>query len=209
MEINKEFENEDSLKIQGDNYMLEKQFLKAVNKYTLALEKIEDNESNIEKKLIILSNRAEAFLKLGYFNCVLSDCDKVLSYKNILNQNLNEKINFRKARAIEQNSISIEQLEQAKIIYDSLNTKINIEYYNEKKRNLEGKFNINQLLNYEKDCFEQIKGKKYYLDGINKEYINKTYINDKIKLNFDKNKGLYYQAIDDIKIGSLILFEIQ
>ena len=87
MEINKEFENEDSLKIQGDNYMLEKQFLKAVNKYTLALEKIEDNESNIEKKLIILSNRAEAFLKLGYFNCVLSDCDKVLSYKNILNQN--------------------------------------------------------------------------------------------------------------------------
>ena len=208
MEINKEFENEDSLKIQGDNYMLEKQFLKAVHKYTLALEKIEDNESNIEKKLIILSNRAEAFLKLGYFNCVLSDCDKVLSYKNILNQNLNEKINFRKARAIEQNSISIEQLEQAKIIYDSLNTKINIEYYNEKKRNLEGKFNINQLLNYEKDCFEQIKGKKYYLDGINKEYINKTYINDKIKLNFDKNKGLYYQAIDDIKIGSLILFEI-
>ena len=208
MENNQDFENTDSLKLKGDNYMLDKQYLKAVNNYTLALSKIEETNNDIEKKLIILSNRAEAFLKLGFFYCVLSDCEKVLLYKDILNKNLNEKINFRKARAIEQISSSFEELEQAKLIYDLINTKINIEYYNEKKRNLEGKFNIEQLLNYEKDCFNQINGKKYYLDGISKEYINKTYINPKIKLNFEKSKGIYYEAIDDINIGSLILFEI-
>ena len=50
MENNQDFENTDSLKLKGDNYMLDKQYLKAVNNYTLAISKIEEENNDIEKK---------------------------------------------------------------------------------------------------------------------------------------------------------------
>ena len=77
-------ENDDflTIKMQGDTYMKDKQFLKAVKRYTGALSKLPPIESSsqdeIKNRLITLSNRAEGFLKLGYFYSSLKDCDEIL-----------------------------------------------------------------------------------------------------------------------------------
>ena len=66
-----EKEDTEALRTKGNNYMQDKQYLKAVDAYTKAIEQSPNN-------LVLLSNRAEAFIKLGYFNTALLDCDEVL-----------------------------------------------------------------------------------------------------------------------------------
>ena len=90
-----------TLKQQGNTYMQDHQYLKAVNKYTKALSKLSsENNNEIINKNIILSNRAEAFIKLGYFYSGLNDCDNVLNSSEI-EENIKKKILFRKARCLE------------------------------------------------------------------------------------------------------------
>jgi tetratricopeptide (TPR) repeat protein len=76
--------NEDflTLKMQGNTYMQDKQYLKAVQRYSGALYKLppieNSNQEEIKNRLITLSNRAEGFLKLGYFYSSLKDCEEIL-----------------------------------------------------------------------------------------------------------------------------------
>ena len=79
---------------------------------------------------------------------------------------------------------------------------------NEKKNNMQGKYNKKELLSYEKSCIDIINGKKYYLDSLNKEFKNTNFFNkDLIEENFNNIKGVHYLAKQDIKEGSLLIGE--
>ena len=201
-----------TLKQQGNTYMQDHQYLKAVNKYTKALSKlffdedINNNNEIINNKNIILSNRAEAFIKLGYFYSGLNDCNSILN-SNEIEENIKKKSLFRKARCLEQISNSLDEILLVEKIYESIGIKKNLI---EKENNLKGIFNKEKLLEIEKTNENIINNnKKYYLDSLNKEsdFIN-FYLNENIILDFDEKKGYFYKAKKNIEIGKIIVCEL-
>ena len=199
-----------TLKQKGNIYMQDHQYLKAVNEYSKALLKLssENNneKENINNKNIILSNRAEAFIKLGYFHSGLNDCNEILNSIEI-EPKIKEKSLFRKGRCLEQISNSLDEILIVKKIYDSIGIKKDL---NEKENNLKGIFNKEKLLENEKKNENIINNsKKYYLDSLNKEnsFIN-YYLNENIFLDFDEKKGYFYKAKNNIEIGKIIVCEM-
>ena len=220
-------ENDDflTLKMQGNTYMQDKQYLKAVKRYTGALTKLppieKSSQEDIKNRLITLSNRAEGFLKLGYFYSSLKDCEEILTnnkqHLSLLDTTQKDKIIYRKGRSKEQLASSLEDLNKIYDIYEQMSEeskkKFNIETIkeglNEKKNNMQGKYNKKELLSYEKSCIEIINGKKYYLDSLNKEFKNTNFFNnDLIEENYNNLKGIHYLAKQDINEGTLLIVEL-
>ena len=214
-----------TLKMQGNTYMQDKQYLKAVKRYTGALTKLPPIESSsqedIKNRLITLSNRAEGFLKLGYFYSSLKDCEEILTNNkqnlSLLDTTQKDKIIYRKGRCKEQLATNLDDINKVNDIYDQMSEeskkKFNIEdikkNLNEKKNNMEGKYSKKDLLSYEKSCMDTINAKKYYLDSLNKEFKNTSYFNKNlIEENYNSTKGVHYIAREDIKEGTLLIVEI-
>ena len=214
-----------TLKMQGNTYMQDKQYLKAVKRYTGALYKLppieSSNQEDIKNRLITLSNRAEGFLKLGYFYSSLKDCEEILEqhkqHLSLLDTTQKDKVIYRKGRSKEQLATTLEDIEKINEIYDQMSeeskTKFNIDTIkktlNEKKNNMQGKYNKKELLAYEKSCMDTINAKKYYLDSLNKEFKNTNYFNsDLIQESFNETRGVHYIAKSDIKEGTLLIVEI-
>ena len=214
-----------TLKMQGNTYMQDKQYLKAIKRYTGALSKLppieNSSKEDIKNRLITLSNRAEGFLKLGYFYSSLKDCEEILEnnkqHLSVLDTTQIDKIIYRKGRSKEQLALNLEDIEKINNIYEQMSedskNKFNIEIIkktlNEKKNNLQGKYDKKELLDYEKSCLETINAKKYYLDSLNKEYKNTSFFNkDLIQEDYNKTKGVHYIAKEDIKEGTLLIVEI-
>jgi len=220
-------ENDDflTLKMQGNTYMQDKQYLKAIKRYTTALSKLPQLENatneDIKNYLITLSNRAEGFLKLGYFYSSLKDCEEILEknkkYLSLLDTTQVDKVINRKGRSKEQLANNLDDINKIDQIYDLMSEKSKNQYnienikktLNEKKNNMQGIFNKQELLDYEKNCFDIINAKKYYLDSINKEFKYANYFNTNlIQESFDNIKGNHYVAKEDIKEGTLLIVEI-
>ena len=220
-------ENDDflTLKMQGNTYMQDKQYVKAVKHYNGALTKLppieKSSQEDIKNRLITLSNRAEGFLKLGYFYSSLKDCEEILTnnkqYLSVLDTIQKDKIIYRKGRSKEQLASTLDDINKVHDIYEQMSEeskkKFNIEEIkkglNEKKNNMEGKYNKNELLSYEKSCLDIINAKKYYLDSLNKEFKNTNFFNkDLIEENFNNIKGVHYLAKQDIKEGTLLIVEL-
>ena len=220
-------ENDDvlTLKMQGNTYMKDKQYLKAIKRYSTAISKLSITENSskedIKNYLILLSNRAEGFLKLGYFYSSLKDCNEILETNkanlNLLDTTQIDKIINRKARSKEQIAENLEDLNKIDEIYNLMSEKskkeLNIESIKntliEKKNNIKGIFNRKELLSYEQSCFETIRAKKYYLDSINKEFKNANYFNSNlIQESYNTTKGNHYIAKENIKEGTLLIVEI-
>ena len=214
-----------TLKMQGNTYMQDKQYLKAIKRYTNALTKLppieNSSQEDIKNRLITLSNRAEGFLKLGYFYSSLKDCEEILEknkqYLSVLDTTQKDKIIYRKGRSKEQLALTIEDIDKINEIYDLMSeeskNKFNIETIkktlNEKKNNMQGKYDKKELLAYEKSCLDIINAKKYYLDSLNKEFKNTSFFNkDLIQENYNKIKGVHYTAKENIKEGTLLIVEI-
>ena len=214
-----------TLKMQGNTYMQDKQYLKAVKRYTGALTKLppieNSSQDDIKNRLITLSNRAEGFLKLGYFYSSLKDCEEILTNNkqnlSLLDTTQKDKIIYRKGRCKEQLATNLDDINKVNDIYDQMSEeskkKFNIEdikkNLNEKKNNMEGKYNKKDLLSYEKSCMDTINAKKYYLDSLNKEFKNTSYFNKNlIEESYNSTKGVHYIAKEDIKEGTLLIVEI-
>lgn len=214
-----------TLKMQGNTYMQDKQYLKAVKRYTGALSKLppieNSNQEDIKNRLITLSNRAEGFLKLGYFYSSLKDCEEILEqnkqHLSLLDATQKDKVIYRKGRSKEQLATTLEDIEKINEIYDQMSeeskTKFNIDTIkktlNEKRNNMQGKYDKKELLAYEKSCMDIINAKKYYLDSLNKEFKNTNYFNsDLIQESFNEERGVHYIAKSDIKEGTLLIVEI-
>ena len=167
-------ENDDflTLKMQGNTYMKDNQFLKAIKRYTTALSKLpsieKSSNEDIKNRLITLSNRAEGFLKLGYIYASLKDCEEILEenkkYLSLLDISQIDKVINRKARSKEQLATNLEDINKIDKIYDLMSEKsknqFNLENIkktlNEKKNNMRGIFNRKEMLSYEKTCFDII-----------------------------------------------------
>jgi len=220
-------ENDDflTLKMHGNTYMQDKQYLKAIHRYTKALSKLplieNSSEEDIKNRLITLSNRAEGFLKLGYFYSALKDCEEILEknkkHLSLLDTTQIDKVINRKARSKEQLATNLDEINEIDKIYDSMSENSKKQFdienikktLNEKKNNMKGIFNKKELISYEQSCFETINAKKYYLDSINKEFKYANYFNsDLIQESFNNIKGNHYIAKSDIKEGSLLIVEI-
>ena len=214
-----------TLKMQGNTYMQDKQYLKAVKRYTGALTKLppieNSSQDDIKNRLITLSNRAEGFLKLGYFYSSLKDCEEILTNNkqnlSLLDTTQKDKIIYRKGRCKEQLATNLDDINKVNDIYDQMSEeskkKFNIEdikkNLNEKKNNMEGKYRKKDLLSYEKSCMDTINAKKYYLDSLNKEFKNTSYFNKNlIEESYNSTKGVHYVAKEDIKEGTLLIVEI-
>ena len=214
-----------TLKMQGNTYMQDKQYLKAVKRYTGALTKLppieKSSQEDIKNRLITISNRAEGFLKLGYFYSALKDCEEILTnnnqYLSLLDTTQKDKIIYRKGRCKEQLATNLDDINKVNDIYDQMSDeskqKFNIELIkknlNEKKNNLQGIYNKKELLSYEKTCLDTINAKKYYLDSLNKEFQNTIFFNnDLIQENFNSSKGIHYIAKENIKEGTLLIVDI-
>ena len=214
-----------TLKMQGNTYMQDKQYLKAVKRYTGALAKLpsieNSSQEDIKNRLITISNRAEGFIKLGYFYSALKDCEEILTnnnqYLSLLDTTQKDKIIYRKGRCNEQLATNLEDINKVNDIYDQMSDeskkKFNIELIkknlNEKKNNLQGIYNKKELLSYEKTCLDTINSKKYYLDSLNKEYQNTIFFNnDLIQETFNNIKGIHYIAKENIKEGTLLIVDI-
>ena len=123
-------ENDDflTLKMHGNTYMQDKQYLKAIHRYTKALSKLplieNSSEEDIKNRLITLSNRAEGFLKLGYFYSSLKDCEEILEknkkYLSLLDTTQIDKIINRKARSKEQLATNLDEINEIDKIYESM-----------------------------------------------------------------------------------------
>lgn len=196
--------NEDdyeTLKQRGSVYMKDKKYMKAIDVYTLALQKQIDNP-------IILSNRAEAFLKQGYNSSALDDCNTFLSFdQNKIDKTLQEKTLYRKARALAQLATTLEQLIEVKILLNSLNAKIPLDIIEEKEKNLKGIFNIKDLLSLEKDNLKLMKVKGYFLDSLPKENKYANYTNSKLYLDYSNIKGVTWRTKTRITRGELLIAE--
>ena len=214
-----------TLKMQGNTYMQDKQYLKAVKRYTGALKKLppieNSSQDDIKNRLITLSNRAEGFLKLGYFYSSLKDCEEILTNNkqnlSLLDTTQKDKIIYRKGRCKEQLATNLDDINKVNDIYDQMSEeskkKFNIEdikkNLNEKKNNMEGKYSKKDLLSYEKSCMDTINAKKYYLDSLNKEFKNTSYFNKNlIEESYNSTKGVHYIAKEDIKERTLLIVEI-
>ena len=156
-------ENDDflTLKMQGNTYMKDRQFLKAIKRYTTAISKLppieKSSNEDIKNRLITLSNRAEGFLKLGYFYSALKDCEEILEenkkYLSLLDTTQIDKVINRKARSKEQLATNLEDINKIDEIYDLMSEKsknqLNIENIkktlNEKRNNMKGIFNKNEF----------------------------------------------------------------
>lgn len=196
-------EDPESLRLQGNTYMEDKQYLKAVSCYTKAL-------PNTNKRSIVLSNRAESYLKLGYFYSALDDCESALKLDNEeqLDPNIKQKCLFRKARALEQLATSIEELNKAKDIYESIKLQSKVEMIENKIQNCKGVFSYEEMMKLEKESLKIINGKKYYLDSLNKENQFHTYVNDDLmEMSYNEIEGVHYIARNDIEIGTVLLIE--
>ena len=214
-----------TLKMQGNTYMQDKQYLKAVQRYTGALTKLppieKSSQEEIKNRLITISNRAEGFLKLGYFYSSLKDCEEILTnnnqYLSLLDTTQKDKIIYRKGRCKEQLATNLDEINKVNDIYEQMSeeskNKFNIEAIknnlNEKKNNMQGKFKIKELLSYEKSCMDTINAKKYYLDSLNKEFKNTSFFNQNlIQEEYNNSRGVHYIAKEDIKEGTLLIVEI-
>ena len=199
---NNTIEDPESLRLQGNTYMEDKQYLKAVSFYTKAL-------TNTTKRSIVLSNRAESYLKLGYFYSALDDCESVLRLNDDeLDANIKQKCLFRKARALEQLATSIDELNKAKEIYESINLKSKVEMIESKIQNCKGVFSYEEMMKLEKESLATINAKKYYLDSLNKENKFQTYMNNNLmEINYNETEGIHYIAKDNIEIGTILLIE--
>lgn len=211
----------ENLKKHGNECMLKGKYIEAIKFYSDYLQNKHDTINNSESTIFILSNRAEAFLKQGFFHSALDDCEEILKIEPG-----NPKALNRKARALEnleylenENSISF-NLNLSKEIYEKLLIKfsgeengIKIDLENKinkiykKILNLKGEFNIKDLIDEETEIFKLIQSKDYILNKHTKEYRFCNYISPKLNLEFRKDKGLFYVANENIKQGELLLLE--
>jgi tetratricopeptide (TPR) repeat protein len=203
-----------SLKLKGNQYFNQKEFVKAIKYYNKALELDDGN-------LIILSNRSECFLKLGLFESALSDCNKILE-----SDSTNLKALYRKGRALENLDLR-ENLEEAVIIYKkivcllkedgSLNdielSKIieeRLQKTESKIKNTVGEFQLQEIYEEEKIILNRLNKSEESDNSINYAYTDLScanYINNKLTLSFNPNKGMNFLANQDINQGELLIVE--
>jgi len=191
-----------SLKESGNIEFKNGNYEKSLEIFTEALK-----YENPDMKIALLLNRAETFLRLGYFYSAIIDCNQVLE-----TDSTNIKALYRKARSLACNKAEIVALE----LYESIlkrdldaetKIQINTKIFNLKRRikYINGEFidGLKPLLDEEKELNELIDKKCKSLN----EFNFGNYFNTKLIKDYSLDKGIHYKANDNIKEGEVLLIE--
>ena len=138
------------LKEEGNKYFKEKKYKKAIEKYSEAIEETRG-------MMFLYTNRAMAYIQVGENNKAIEDCDRVIQYYELFEEELNKNVDtytkalIRKAKAL----MNIKDYQEAKDTIDKAKD------YNENNEEI-NKFQkeIENSLNLNKKAIEALKKNK-------------------------------------------------
>ena len=196
------------------NLMIKNHFFeKAIFYYTKGI-KLNKNEDKL-LEVILYSNLSEAYIKYGYFTKSIQNADYSLDkMKNIMKEKekdtylhqLKIRVLFRKIKAL----VSLRKFKEAyDIFHDESEDNPNKDIMNDFLKLQQ----VKELLNVVKDGYENTLGKYDYIKMLKEEKNNfefetyGEYLNKKIEIKYEKEKGIKMVAKEKISIGELLLAE--
>ena len=178
------------LKEEGNKYFKEKKYKKAIEKYSEAIEETRGI-------MYLYTNRAMAYIQVGENNKAIEDCDRVIQYYELFEEELNKNLDtytkalLRRAKAL----LNIKDYQEAKDTIDKAKE------YNEDNEEI-NKFQkeIENCLNLNKKSLDALKKNK----NSNDESFNsiKTLIDELRKRLYDKEivkKNELVEIFDKVK----------
>ena len=197
------------------NLMIKNHFYeKAIFYYTQG---IKLNKDDAKLEIILYSNLSEAYIKYGYFTKTIEYADISLNKINILIKDkekekdtffhqLKIRILFRKLKAL----ITLRKFKEA---YDILYT----DTENNQNKDIIKDFlklqQVKEYLSLVKNGYENTLGHYNYIEMLKEEQKNLEfnnygeYLNPKVEINYDKERGLKMIAKEKIKLGELLIVE--
>ena len=207
----------ENFKLIGNSMMQNNNYEKAIFYYEQA---IKLNKDDINLDIVLHSNLSEAFIKYGYFSKTIENADYCLDkIDNITKENNDSKKRdnflyqqklknlFRKIKAL----VTLRKFKEA---YDIL--------FNRPKDDPDKKFikdflnleQVNELVYLVKNGYENTQGKFDYILMLKDEEKNNfdfnkygEYLNPKIEIKYEKEKGIKMVAKEKINIGELLIAE--
>ena len=200
------------LKEEGNKYLKEKKYKKAIEKYTEAIEETRG-------MMFLYTNRAMAYLQIEEYNKAIEDCDRVIQYYELFEEELNKNIDIytkaliRKAKAL----LNIKDYQEAKDTIDKAKDyNENNEEINKFLKEIENSLNLNkkslEALKKNKDKNDNnFNNIKLLIDELRKRLYDKEIIKkkelieifDKVKLIFEKENKKIASTLKD---NNYILF---
>ena len=201
VKINVKLPTVQEIKEKGNKFLLEKNYEKAISIYLKALEMMNENNNNLSENIsednnhlkeIIYSNLSFAYLKLNAFTKSLES-----SEKSLLINNKNLKSLYRKINSL----IGLKKYEECILFIKENNNILNT---------LSDINKIKEEIDIKLSC--QIKGKFDYLNIFNQYEKNfnvdvADFINEKIKIDFDEEKGVKLVAKEKILKNELLFVQ--
>lgn len=195
------------------NLMIKNHFFeKAIFYYTKGI-KLNKNDDKLEA--ILYSNLSEAYIKYGYFTKSIQNADYSLDkMKNIMKDKekdtylhqLKIRVLFRKIKSL----VSLRKFKEAyDIFYDKSEDNPNKDIMTDFLKLQQ----VKELLNVVKEGYENTLGKYDYIKMLKEEKTNfeletyGEYLNKKIEIKYEKEKGIKMVAKEKINIGELLVAE--
>ena len=142
------------LKEEGNAFFKEKKYKKAIDKYSEAIEETRG-------MMYLYTNRAMAYIQIGEYNKAIEDCDRVIQYYELFEEELNKNLDtytkalIRKAKAL----LNIKDYQEAKDTIDKA------EEYNEDNEEINKfKKEIENCLDLNKKAIDALKKNKTSAD---------------------------------------------
>ena len=200
------------LKEEGNIFFKEKKYKKAIEKYTEAIEETRG-------MMYLYTNRAMAYIQVGEYNKAIEDCDRVIQYYELFEEELNKNVDtytkalIRKAKAL----LSIKDYQEAKDTIDKAK-----DYNEDNEEIIKFQKEIENSLNLNKKALEALKKNKNsndnnfsciknLIDEIRKRLYDKEIVKKKELIEiFDKVKSIFEKEnkkiINTNKDNNYILF---
>ena len=208
--------------VSSENYKLLGNFMIQNNIYEKAIfyyeQGIKLNKDDINLDIVLHSNLSEAYLKYGYFSKTIQNADYCLDKINILNKDKSKKRDnflyqqklknlFRKIKAL----ITLRKFKEAyEILYNNSKDDPNKDIMKDFLK-LE---QVNELIYRVKNGYENTLGKYDYILMLKDEEKNNfdfdkygEFLNPKIEISYEKEKGIKMIAKEKINIGELLIAE--
>ena len=168
------------LKEEGNNYFKEKKYKKAIEKYSEAIEETRG-------MMYLYTNRAMAYIQVGEYNKAIEDCDRVIQYYELFEEELNKNVDtytkalIRKAKAL----MNIKDYQEAKDTIDKAKDyNEDNDEINKFQKEIENSLNLNKkaieaLKKNKNSDDENFKNIKNLIDEIRKRLYDKEIIRKK------------------------------
>ena len=168
------------LKEEGNNYYKEKKYKNAIEKYSEAIEETRG-------MMYLYTNRAMAYIQVGEYNKAIEDCDRVIQYYELFEEELNKNVDtytkalIRKAKAL----MNIKDYQEAKDTIDKAKDyNEDNDEINKFQKEIENSLNLNKkaieaLKKNKNSDDENFKNIKNLIDEIRKRLYDKEIIRKK------------------------------